>query len=630
MYNVLCYKNTGYNPVNIPDSLDFIKNHFTPLTLPAIDIIQNEGLDSVTVRATWAQVQGIDYCVIEPDAESSGVSACYCVGVPSMEASDVCTLPLIYDAVTSSGGPGAITFLDGITERHTTSDDTMFKYASPDPLTTPREPLQLNTGSMRFAYRGGDTDFSGKEGETSDGKGFTAIETSIDLYKLGKEFDDSGKLLNGEGMTFTDGQGNNCTVPLVEGLDTSITNHTNYAIGDGNDSRYTRAPGTNQYDPTFDVIKRGLGALRSLSAESSLISQVRYPADFVSPSIDILDGSYSVLRGKDQTVDITELQLNPYGTIQNNRLLYGDYNKYGLITAAGNKAEFLPEQIMDTTDKSPQVRAIADPRPDGKPYFRYKKYLKNDSFNAFFMSAVSGLPWCNVPLIYNEASGSYLTQQNMQNGAQSAFGNYSTTIQTASVNMDYALANTGLSMAQSATNAVFSAINSNTGGEASQGVLNSVIDMIKEGIGYKQKKDLNALTIQNVTNQYNLSRQRELQNYGVSQYCVVPQIMFPFNSNIIRDFIGNGVVPYRYRYSDNDVKRIDKLLTMYGYVDSVALTPNLFNCRQYFDYVKASNVTVGGSLPIWKKQLIASQLNAGVRVWHVIPSTNYYSGNPVK
>lgn len=130
--------------------------------------------------------------------------------------------------------------------------------------------------------------------------------------------------------------------------------------------------------------------------------------------------------------------------------------------------------------------------------------------------------------------------------------------------------------------------------------------------------------------QYKLTREKELQNYGFSQSVTVPEILFPYNSEFIRDFIGNGVYVYRYRYTDNDLTRIDKLLTMYGYKDTVALDASCFYQRTNFDYVRASGVSIGGNLPKWKKSIIADQLNAGVRVWHTKPSPTYYTNNPIK
>lgn len=89
-----------------------------------------------------------------------------------------------------------------------------------------------------------------------------------------------------------------------------------------------------------------------------------------------------------------------------------------------------------------------------------------------------------------------------------------------------------------------------------------------------------------------------MMNYGFSQAVVVPQISYPLNASLLRDTQGNGCFVYRYRYSDQDVKRIDKLLTMYGYADQRAFSMSMLYNHSDFDYVQLSGVSVGGDLPM--------------------------------
>lgn len=595
-YSVKCYMNTGFNAVNIPDKPSLLDS-MTSVDLPALDILQDWGLSSVRVRVSAdVDIQQVDYCKIGNEY--------YAVGAPSMVASDVAELPLTYDAVTSAGGPSSITYLDGITERHTVDDDTMFKYTQEDELTAPRENLQLVSGGMLFKNTARDT--------------ITVVESTIDLYDLTKA-DINGTL---ESQTYTDSDGqNSVTVPTVP----APTTNTGYTLKDNDNSAdigTTSSAGTESFRASF--VQRGIAVARALGVESGIVSQVQLPTNFISITESTTEtGVILNITGNNQAVS-SGLPFK-YATPKNNRVLYGSNNKYGLITASGGKGEYLPEQI-DDGNNSPNVRAIADPRPDGKPYFRYSKYMGDETAENFFNSAVSGLTWRNVPLVFHEASNSMLDTANFTNGGQTASQGYTYQMQQASLTKESTKVNSVLDAIKSAIDGIGKATKAKSGAEVITGLISGGQNLYN----LSNSLDTQNLSIDNLNKSYNLAREKELQNYGYSQSVVVPTVMFPFNTSTIRDFIGNGVMVYRYRYSDNDVERIDKLLTMYGYKDTVALTADLFNKRTYFDYVRASGVSIGGDITVWKKALIAEQLNAGVRVWHVKPDPSHYTDNPIK
>ena len=101
------------------------------------------------------------------------------------------------------------------------------------------------------------------------------------------------------------------------------------------------------------------------------------------------------------------------------------------------------------------------------------------------------------------------------------------------------------------------------------------------------------------------------------------------NAEFMRDFYGNGVLVYRYIYSQNDINRIDKLLTMYGYKYSKPLELTDFTNRKNFNFVLSRNVTLSGYSK-WINNALAEQIANGVRIWHVLPDNSYYTNNPVK
>lgn len=603
-YSVKCWTNTGYNAVNIPDSAAMLGD--SAFDLPALDIVQDWGLSEVRVRVGDNPIANVDYVRIGSEYYS-------CTGV-AMQAPDVAVLQLQYDAITSCGGPGALVYLDGVTERHTTADDTMFKYTQDDPLMAPREALQLKSGGMKFKINAGED-------------AVTVVESTIDLLDLGKSFtkSESGGYtgFKGSGVTFSDPSDDSLavTVPYTK----SVSGTTEYTISysdAGKDSSVTvRSPATMLYDASNATIQNGLAMVRALGVESAVVSQTAFPASYIHTG-SMTDGIISTSTGI--TSDVSSDLPYAYTAVRNNRLLYGEYNKYGLVTADGSKSEFLPEQIAEN-GAAPAIRMIPDPRPDGKPYFRFRTYMGDSSIGNFWISAITGLNWREVPLVYSSPKNSILDTMNFTNSAKSAgsaqrFNQSMKKIDMGQTRMN-SWFNAGKGMASSLTDFGEGNIGAGISGLVNmvQGLANSSIEYGQQQAAYKQSAD-----------QYALARDRELQNYGFSQSVVEPEVMFPYNSNAIRDFVGNGVLVYRYRYSDNDITRIDKLLTMYGYKDTTALTPECFVARQNFDYVQASGVSIGGNIPLWKKDVITAQLNAGVRVWHTKPSPAYYTNNPIR
>lgn len=603
-YSVYCWKNTGYNAVNIPDSPALLGA--SAYQLPALDIVQDWGLSSVRVRTTAeTDVQNIDYVRIGAEY--------YSVSGVAMQAPDVAEMSLVYDAVTSAGGPTRVSYLDGITERHTVGDDTMFKYTQADELTAPREALQITSGGMKFAG--------------TDSRGSTYVESTIDLAKMEEDsFDTGGNFTGGTGATFSDEDGNSVTVPVVPYVvgDTSYLTDTSAINGHASSaSRRLQITGTSLYQAY--QVKDAMSLARALGVESAIIAQVDLPSQFMDVDVDPdYHGRVDLVVAKSKK-EGAGLPFS-YTTVRNNRLLYGEYNKYGLITADGSRGEFLPEQIGHASDTDPQVAFVADPTPEGRPYFRFLTYMGKDGGDADFMNgAVPGLKWKQVPLVFTGASNSVLNTMNFTNSSKQASmtQNYNMKMQDLS---DKQMAMNGaFDAGKGAADAMSSAFKQDWGGFAG-----GLIDLVKStaNLGFEGQKA--AYRWQNMGDMYKLEREKELQNYGFSQSVVVPEIMFPYNSQYLRDFVGNGVYVYRYRYTANDIARIDKLLTMYGYKDTVALDSSCFNQRKNFDYVRASGVSIGGNLPKWKKAVIAEQLNAGVRVWHVKPSPAYYTNNPIK
>ena len=95
-YTVRCYKNTGFNAVDIPaspsvlDTADYVD-------FDNVDVVQNRGLNTIRINATYDEVKDIDYCKI---GDTYYVLTAY----PSMLNDNVCELNLAEDFITTCGG----------------------------------------------------------------------------------------------------------------------------------------------------------------------------------------------------------------------------------------------------------------------------------------------------------------------------------------------------------------------------------------------------------------------------------------------------------------------------------------------------------------------------------------------
>lgn len=390
----------------------------------------------------------------------------------------------------------------------------------------------------------------------------------------------------------------------------------------------------------------GLAQVRALGIEQgSILNQWRVPREYIGEikqnagvtSIGVvgdLDRATSCpiisVAGRKGTIT-TGIKPN-YADVKNKRVLYGTYNKYGIMTTAGNSGEFRPEEIT-TESEAPEVSYIADPRADGKPYFRFTTVNGNTDF---WYNFVAGSRWQNVPLVYQGASGSALTRLNFDNMRASERLEFEQNTVNARLsqagNIGDALANLGMmAAAASGAGALGSQAGSLTasqsiqmgqymqqGSQAGGGIVSSLLNVL--GTEYK---------LQQYTARYKQDKANELSQLYQNTTIYTPTVNFPYNADILRDVKGNSVLIYKYRLQDLDVKRIDKLLTMYGYKEAEPLTADNFNRRTHFDYIECSSVTVTGK-PRWWNDGIAAQLRNGVRIWHELPNVAAYDDNPVR
>lgn len=613
MYNVKLYSNTGFNAVNIPDKPSRLPEQ-NSYTCPALDIYQARELSRFSIRISpgmYTDIQNADYLYLQNDQVASDF-AYYSIQNITMTSNDVAVLDVTMDYILTAGGVEALEFLDGMCERHhvASSDDVFGKYDEADPYLTPAEMLKIETDEPNF------------KGQYSDDN-VILLESTLSLRGLWEQVDTS----NPTGITYVDPNDSTSkvTVPVPYPVKTDSQAVMQHPAG----SYTTILPKVaiqcvNLQPSTGDIlwVPDALSYIRSLGLEDAIIAQYAIPKFMITGTIVGNYGRIQTLNGANVQVATNLPYIHVYNhQVKNKRVYYGDNCKYHIVAvASGNSAEFLPEEIYESGKTSPTIEMRVDPRPKGNPYFRFVSYRDNTDPKLFFTNAVKGMNWQNVPLVYEGASGSLINQ-------------YKYTSQQA-INREglhYSMDQNALAKEQSEMNTTANMIGNLLGGGGSavvgnvNGVLSNAADFMMSAMNQDYTSRQYSLTAQHIQDSYQLAKINELGSLLIKNNVVAPSMNFPISEGI-RDYVGNTCIVYRTFYTENDVARIDKILTMYGYRHTTPITTALLTNRSKFNYIQARGVSIKNTnIPKWIRDGVAMQFANGTRIWHQLPDPTCYT-----
>lgn len=618
MYTVRCFYNTGFNAINVPDSPALLAS-FTYRDFPSIDLLQARELSEITIRAAYADIKDADYCYIQNTNDTTDF-VFYSIDNVVMTSQDVCTLTLTIDYLNTAGGIAQLEILDGITDRHhiAKTDDTYGKYTEEDPLLIPSKPLKLETGTQAYP--------------STSSSDLVIAESTSSLTQMGETADEpkAVKAIYYESGT----EESSVTIPDTAPLEAD--GFSSFAMIVNGVQKKISSSGTGLY-----VIKgtgtqgnhssKGISALRRLGCENAILNAYVIPTNFLwqsgptyfTDNTEKADGTAGATVSNEHINTITGVGIDqltselPFvydATVKNNRVLYGNLNRYGIIAiGSGNSAEFNPEEIYHTGDAYPTLKIYADPRPSGNPFFRFK-YLHNSDAQPF-MNCITGMKWQNAPLVYQDRSGSELDAirlESQQNIARDKFsvggGSYIRELE-----------GQGASIATGRPTG--STIAASIVGQGVSDYLGST-----RGMSAGEQAFTNAVLNPLAARKRAFQQELAMQDIDLGlRNVVAPVVSFP-RTDGIRDYVGNTCLIYRYRPDATDLAKLDKMLTMYGYRDTAPLTAAMLSNRSKFNYVKASGVSVKiANKPKWIRDGVASMFSTGLRIWHVAPDTAVYT-----
>ncbi len=636
------YSETGFNTVDIPDSLELVKEHANQVFYKNnINLIQQDNILKLKVKGMIKNIaRAVDYVIISDNDEESG----YFVNDNGYEfvAPDTCTFYLILDPYATIGGLVLQNeIISGTANRMTiseTEDDT--EYFT---LIEPFKPSLRNTileaildGRMRDPHE--DINIletlvippkTMKDAETTTGydtgrsyRGHTISMPSnatrvFESASLNQNVIQDEETIAGQRMITSTTVNDVQVIEYREMVETNLTIKglfgDNKTIKTG--SRWWKQ---DQLEGTCLINNQTkkttvINDLRITGSDSNINNYWAIPAPYISSSSGSqyqpqekngyggLDSISSSLHESSPS-EIINADYTSFN-LKNNKAKYGQGTKVIVFNPVnGNKLEKFWYEIIDKNIRPYQsiyqasFKIAADIRPEGFPIFAFK-YINGKEGNV-------------NPSLWGYCYSEILTGGNWRQIPISGQGTNSATSQ--------------LALNQQKDNTVFEAVG---------GALLSITQVISGGVmvatGVGSTVGAGLISsgvnsgISTLTNYVsNSNKQKDQQELLNAQGQVAGSSIKFSSSSFVRELGYNTFYVMYIMYSEEDLKAFDKFLTLYGYnVGNKKITTSDFNSRPGFNYIRINDIDIRSEKGLWLIERVKEQLKAGVRIWHEMPNT---------
>lgn len=606
-YPVRLYFNTGFNRGNVPGAASIL-DAFNHTDADAVFKFQARGLATVRLKMSFDSVKNADYCRIG----NEGAFSYYIIDNIIMYNDYTAELSLILDPLLTAGGLAALTVISGWTKRAHAGSDTIFSNILPEPWAPSQNLVMRNKTTVHDV-----------ETMENSGLNYQFIVSTVDLTKM-----------------------ENLTAKIAEASDGTTQGTVVWpelpAVTEGTTFRMPRSTNAYFYVATLpyqvlyaivplqtdvnNVILSGVSAARSLGIESAILDSYLIPyddLDFSQPSgqqpgtVIQADGKCTWISGKKWTFS-PGFGYN-YKTTKNAKAVCL-FNTFAITSlATGSSLAFAAQELYSGGD-SPDFRGLVDPSPSGTVYLQPTYYEGKQT--QCLEQAVAGGPWFRGSLQYQGASGSALTLMSAQR------------------------ANVSIKMAQDFDNAAYV-------DKAAKGILDTIgslgsVEFSKGGLDITPPGPTTLLNnagnlattfaidapalIRQAEYSWNTKDKQMGDNLftaNAAANLAAPEISFPFSVNSAAYF-GNGFLISQVTLSDNDLARFDDFLTRFGYAQDKKFEASDLTNRTNFNYILTTDANLkAGNAPRSIVEQIEQMFNAGVRVWHVAPSSAAIADNPI-
>lgn len=607
---VKLYYNTGLTPSNCLDSITKLDSlGFESRSCPSVAILQDRGRVNIKINMQWDNVKDADYCVINNNG--------YWITGIGMLNENAAQLELQQDYLTTIGIDNINIVAGWCTRRHVTND-TLWSNTIDEPF-TPSSILKVD--GMNEINNGG-------------GSGH------INILLCNIELDSLEDVAKAYTHVVTDATGStsedSVLVPQLPSSSGDYTKYYSHPFGVSN-ILSTTIPVTTAYNPNSEETREQLSQVRSLGIESAVGASYQLPNYWVNDVSEDSTNKYATLT--DNWGIITSKISPTWGSYKNKKVYSGQFQKYiAYSICSGDKAEFDVEDIINSNGGISWLM-FADLRYSGYPSCRPSSFKGNT--NNSMIGLIRGANWQQTPFMYTQASGTALAAAGVaQNSVETLRG----TVQQVPAQLgNMAMTIAPAAMTLNGMNAATTAEAASHLGIAGSGGLSAVqyTNLRNAGLAYNSQivagmygaglmnmgSGLNSTAAGWVNTAFNIGHNTlvGMQNAVTN---LIPQIQFPIIPQL-QDYVGNKFYEMRYRLSDADMTRFDNFLTQFGYAVSEKLTSDCFKGRTHFNYIKATDVDIKANAPTYLRMGAITQIEAGVRVWHTIPTTDALTNNPI-
>lgn len=598
--NILLFKNTGFDLVNIPDSANLVLNNFPYITANFVYLKQNIELTKIKIEKNYEDLKDIDYCVI-------GEVFYFVTGILMLN-NNVCEISLKEDSLTTLSATGGYEILDGWCTRKHVNEDVIFENNIPEDF---QPALPFVTENYRMAHT------------INYNNSINLVLSTVDLT--------STDLLKAEVFVGDSTQSDyTVTVPKLPPIanETIIGMHLYNGLNPSQpETIETKYPNIGIFDFDNIVVQSAIRTLRSLGLESVIVGCYKVPTEYIFSIIRESELEGSQFYGRINSIisdynygymvnvedGLTNLDYIYTDYIPQNKKVFSQFNNFTIFSPTSGDSHTFEMKDVFFENSSLDFILTPDISTEGAPVCK-PKYINKQTTHKYnwFLDSVRGSNWLNTPITMREASG---------NGINSA--NYAITKAQGQANWDRQQFKTDISPLSN----LFGNLGAISGAVSSKGEI-SVGGMLgAANTNLQWDVDENARRMQDAGREY----QVKTLAFETTQNIVPPSIVFPQNFSL-QMYYGNIFYATTLRLHIEDLKRFDKYLTRYGYKVSEPLTKETFFGREYFNFVEAIGVTIVSDSSFASRERrinAAKQLEGGVRFWHVVPSIKNLYKNPI-
>lgn len=588
VYNCRLYSNTGYNTGNVPANAAALPSSGYVETAAVFEW-QDKDLGSLKVDATWESVRDIDYLMLGTDQPQYFV-----VTAKHMLSPKTAELSLTRDPLISAGGVDNINIIGGWAQRAHTGKDDLFGNTLPEPW-QPSQRQKIRQKETISAFGG-----------IAPASLYNIVICTCDLQSVDKyeaavakvaDEAETGEVVFPLLPTMGNASPTSFAVKVDETAGAVYDLPHLYAFNLGDNKTPTEAAGK-------------LEILRSMGLESAIVNAYVLPGSCIAAMSESDVGSKYIQAITGVYLKRPMYQMPyEYATVKNKKV-FALYNKFTVVSiTSGNSVEFDAHDLHVDGDTVPTFIFKSDPAPQGTVYCM--PYTFDGEECRYYEQAVAGMPWNTAGLVYQGASGGMLTMANAQRANR-----------VTRENLEYSNLRADIDQSRNAADTVLSAI-----GSAARGDIGGVASSIYGGTNKYVDTEVNRW--QNNYNQVARMGDNIFQAQAQAMN-VAPALAFPVDINA-SSYFGNGFAIYQTVLQDNDVQRLDRFLTMYGYAVDKKFDKSDLTNRTKFNYIKTLEALVTSPYASQSDcQAISDMFGAGVRIWHVPPTTTAFDDNPIK